>query len=78
MPGAYQTVCTLHENDYALGLDSSTTINNIQLMLKGLGLSECFKSTASGDMVLDESRYGSKKKKSSRLSYSDVLRSRYV
>ncbi len=69
MSGAYNAVIELKQKGVPLGLDSSTTKENILLMLRGLKLASAFSAITSGDMVLDEAHYGSRKKKSSRLKY---------
>jgi beta-phosphoglucomutase-like phosphatase (HAD superfamily) len=69
MPGGDRIVLELRQKGVPLGLDSSTTKENVLLMLKGLGILSAFSAIASGDMVLDETLYGSRKKKSSRLKY---------
>lgn len=74
MPGAKDVVDNIKREDIKLGLDSSTTRGNIDKMLLIFKLNSYFDAVASGDMDLDEQKYGEKKKKSSRLkATADLL-----
>ncbi len=69
MSGALKLLSDLKQNEVPVGLDSSTTRDNILIMLDGAGLSTAFSAIASGDMSLDETKYGNKKNKSARLKF---------
>lgn len=67
MPGAKEAVERIKRNGIPLGLDSSNARHNINRLLIKFGLENMFDAITSFDMELDESRFGAKKKKSSRL-----------
>ncbi|MBI2611778.1 HAD family phosphatase [Candidatus Gottesmanbacteria bacterium] len=74
MPGAKETVERLKKENIKLGLDSSSTRENIEKILSIFQMSSIFDAITSGDMELDETKYGEKKRKSSRLkALADML-----
>jgi beta-phosphoglucomutase-like phosphatase (HAD superfamily) len=74
MPGAKDLVDRLKAEGLKLGLDSSSAMENIDFMLTIFGLKHTFDAISSGDIELDEEKYGPRKKKSSRMkSLADRL-----
>lgn len=74
MPGVKKTIARLKKENIKLGLDSSSSKKNIDEILSIFQLSGVFDAITSGDMELDEPKYGDKKKKSSRLkALADML-----
>ena len=69
MPKAKEAVSRIKKENYKIGLDSSTQRKNIDKILSLFKLQTIFDVIASGDMDLDEEKYGGIKKKSSRLKY---------
>lgn len=67
MDGARDIVEMLQEAGIRTGLDSSTTKESIEHTLDCVGLGSLFHDISSWDMDLDEAKYGSRKKKESRL-----------
>lgn len=78
MPSSKEALERLRKAGITLGLDSSSTRENIDLMLTIFGLINIFDAIASGDMPLDEQKYGERKKKSSRMkAVADMLEFSY-
>jgi len=74
MPGAKTLLERLNAADIIVGLDSSASRKNINSMLTLFHIQSFIKKITSGDMELDESKYGERKKKSSRLkALADML-----
>lgn len=62
-----ETLQMLKNAGISLGLDSSSSKENIEKMLALFGLRTIFDGISSGDMEIDKKKYGDKKKKSSRM-----------
>ena len=78
MPGAQDLLFYLQKENISLGLDSSTSRMNIDKLLKLFNIESTFAVIASGDMEIDEAKYGDIKKKSSRLKVvADILQFPY-
>ncbi len=74
MAGAKEFLLNLKQSGIKIGLDSSSTMDNIQIMLKHFDLDDMIDEISSGDMKIDEKKYGERKKKSSRLkALADML-----
>lgn len=78
MPGAKELLERLQKENIKLGLDSSSTKENIDKILNIFKMEGFFNAVTSGDMALDEVKYGEKKKKASRLkALADMLGYQY-
>jgi len=76
MEGAREILVMLQTAAISLGLDSSTARANVGHILSAVGLESFFKHISSGDTPIDETKYGDRKKKESRLRYlADQMRS---
>jgi len=74
MPGSKPALERLKKAGIKLGLDSSSTRENIDQMVQMFDLIGVFDAISSGDMQLDEQKYGERKKKSSRMkALADML-----
>lgn len=74
MPGSKTALERLKNAGIKLGIDSSSTRENIDQMLTIFDLQNIFEAISSGDMQLDEQKYGERKKKSSRMkAVADML-----
>jgi HAD superfamily hydrolase (TIGR01509 family) len=51
LPGAIELIKSLEEHGFSIALASSAPIENIQLVLKGLGISNCFQAVVWGREV---------------------------
>ncbi|MDD5055573.1 MAG: HAD family phosphatase [Candidatus Peribacteraceae bacterium] len=69
MPGAKEILQLLADAHIPLGLDTSGSGENMEMMLSLFGLTEFFNHVANGDTKIDEGKYGSRKWKASRLKY---------
>ena len=69
MPGAREVLTLLRSAGIPLGLDTSGSGENMEMMLALFSLQDFFLYTANGDTVIDEEKYGSRKWKASRLKY---------
>ncbi len=69
MPGAREILTLLQSAGIPLGLDTSGSRENMEMILSLFGLTNFFTHTANGDTVIDEKKYGSRKWKASRLKY---------
>lgn len=69
MPYARETLALLRSARIPLGVDTSGSHENMEMMLALFSLSDFFVHTADGDTEIDEAHYGSRKEKTSRLRY---------
>jgi beta-phosphoglucomutase-like phosphatase (HAD superfamily) len=69
MPGAMEALTMLANAQLPLAVDTSGSGENMELMLRLFDIANLFDHTAHGDTIIDEERYGSRKKKASRLKY---------
>lgn len=69
MPGAREVLTLLYSAGIPLGIDTSGSKENMEMMLSLFSLTDFFLHTADGDTVIDEEKYGSRKWKASRLKY---------
>ncbi len=53
LPGAVELITSLNERGFKLALASSTPIENIRLLLNGLGISACFRAIVAGEDVTE-------------------------
>lgn len=69
MPFAREVLEHLKKKDFILAVDSSTSQENLEKLLKHFGLLGFFDYFSSRDTDFDEAKYGDRKKKSSRLKF---------
>lgn len=69
MPGAREILEALKEARVSIGLDTSGSEENMELMLDLFDLKKFFDKIANGDTQIDEKKYGNKKWKASRLKF---------
>ncbi len=69
MDGATEILIMMQKKGILPGLDSSTTRENIGHILYAVRLESFFRVISAGDTLFDETKYGDRKKKESRLRY---------
>jgi beta-phosphoglucomutase len=69
MPGATELLQQLSDAHIPLGLDTSGSGENMEMMLSLFDLTRFFDHVANGDTKIDEGKYGNRKWKASRLKY---------